>query len=47
MQEFLQNLYQNSTFDSWWFYFEYLQPYYNHDNDDDDDHQKNFIFHIR
>jgi len=47
MQGLLQNLYQNNTFDSWWFYPEYPQPYYNHDNDDDHHHQKKFIFHIK
>jgi hypothetical protein len=47
MQGVLQNLYQNNTFDIWWFSFEYPQPYYNHDNDDDHHHHgKKFIFHI-
>jgi hypothetical protein len=33
MQGVLQKVYQNNTFDIWWFSFEYPQPYYNHDND--------------
>jgi hypothetical protein len=44
MQGLLQSFYQNNTFDIWWFYLEYPQPYY---SDDDDHHQKKFIFHIK
>jgi hypothetical protein len=48
MQGVLQNLYQNSTFDIWWFILEYPQPYYNHDNDHHHYHHgKKFIFHIK
>jgi hypothetical protein len=48
MRGVLQNLYQNNTFDIWWFSLEYPQPYYNHDNDHHHYHHgKKFIFHIK
>jgi hypothetical protein len=46
MQGTLQNLYQNTTFDIWWFNLEYPQPYYNHDNHHHHDGKK-YIFHIK